>query len=412
MIVFRYLLTFMMAVVPADHERAQDAVVDEVEMDDVISAECKGRFMCVKSESNFVLRRTFSAPSGEVRENDNNFHMMSVNSSSENSNTTTQTLSNTKTNDNCLFQTPRTRTFSADSHTTSQMTLNVDCNSSAASPVSIGSPARRIMQIRREESVDEITREAAKEKDITAAINLSRSLDETSWLGEKHYNCMNMHETHDKPDSIDVMMTPCIPSIPSPVRFIDKLQHNRSLTPSPIGVPISPKQRTYRRSSISPSNLRPSFLSSKRKLDPDDRESYLCSPAKKNNSLFYSPTNTFSSFSSNSSPDRISDTSSTQFSCDDDSGSDHGFTPNVSSMKKGFTSSTNNVLSTNSSSVAPINTLLSCDTRPSQSFSLNKIQYVAPQSPLASGAGNPGLNHDQKRKILGCSSYTFTPVKE
>ncbi|XP_004207869.1 uncharacterized protein LOC101239003 isoform X1 [Hydra vulgaris] len=258
-----------------------------------------------------------------------------------------------------------------------QMTLDVEVYSSS-SPVTIGSPASRVLQIKREESVDEMSREIAKERDIHSAIQLSRSWDEISWLGDKNYSSTN--ELRDKRD--------CVEDISSPVRFIDKI-HNRSLTPSPIGVPISPKHRTYRRS-LSPSYLKPSLLTSKRKLDTDD-ESYTCSPAKRN---FNSPVSASSSFSSCSSPDPPCDSFNHHFLCDDDSGCEQVFT-------------THTVMTV----TTPSNSPLMCDIRSPNSFPFVKPRYVAPQSPLAAGVSSASIANDVVRKLsLGCPSYTFQPV--
>ncbi|XP_066915268.1 PABIR family member 2-like [Clytia hemisphaerica] len=288
---------------------------------------------------------------------------------------------------------PRTHSFSD--------SLNVDCSSPSPSPIPIGSPAPRVLQIRREESVDELTRERNKEWENNSAINLSRSWDETSWLGDKNFAVTN--EQREKRDSLDefVFNTGSIsPSLSSPVRIIDKIQHNRSLTPSPIGVPISPNQRRFRRS-LSPSNLRPSILSSKRKLDPDDDS--MGSPAKRS-SHFYPPPSSLNthqlnshSISSCSSPDHPSDSNSNHCSCDEDSGSEPAFIAHSHSS---------------STSHTPVSNPLSCDTR--TGFAFVKPRYVAPQSPLAAGHNShpPPSSHEVRKSTLGPSSYTFAPVKE
>ena len=130
---------------------------------------------------------------------------------------------------------------------------------------STGSPARLVIQIRRKESVDKLTREVTEELDLTSALHVSQSFNETSWLREKVHHSYSGDLTTPTRDKLDccggLLMPAHIPSIPSTVRFIDKLyQQNRSLSPSPIVVTLSPKQQTLRHRSISPCNLRPSLL--------------------------------------------------------------------------------------------------------------------------------------------------------
>ncbi|XP_057301760.1 uncharacterized protein LOC130636147 [Hydractinia symbiolongicarpus] len=373
-------------------------VITEMETDEPKKAVARNFDMQIDSDCR-SLRRTISAPSvksGDINDKAPVFVQENKNPSSTLS-TTSMITTEIDTDANKTYeqkspiQRSRSRTYSAGSQVT-PMTLNVDCSSTSPSPVSIGSPAPRVIQIRREESVDELTREVAKERDITAAINLSRSWDETSWLNDKTYLLTN--DTREKGDSIDDVFSSLHPGISSPVRFIDKLPYNRSLTPSPIGVPISPKQRTYRRS-LSPSNLRPSLLTSKRKLDPDDPES-LGSPAKRN-SLYHSPASTISSSSSNSSPDHLLDVHIARLSGDEDS--EHVFI-------------TNSI----TTSATLVNNPLSCDTRPINAFAFVKPRYVAPQSPLAAGVNSSSIHqaHDSSRKasLSNCTSYTFTSVKE
>ena len=418
-----------MAVVPVEH--THDATA-EVEMDDLAepqlpsshsddlkstgaaSPKCKPMYI---NTDNCVLRRTFSAPSGAMRDTECNSMQTpclvspSTRSSGHGSgNTTPKTHSN-----EIMLQLPRGRTYSTES--SSHMMLNVDCSvtggsQTSASPVSIGSPARRILQIRREESVDELTREVAKERDITSVLNLSKSLDETSWLGMKGLGGVDTE-----------MMSATCSSSPSPVKFTDqKVSYNRSLTPSPISIPVSPKQTTYpRRSSISPSSLRPSALSSKRKLDTDgDSGMGVFTPAKRHMSMFYSPTNshhnTLSSFSSSSSPERPSSDAS-HFSCDSDSGSEHGFTPMTNHVMLNSLLSCNNTHTTGFTSGYNTTTVTSRNTSSS---------YVAPQSPLAAKSSNTTssnatldnnnkqttLNKLENKHLNNNSNYTFTPVKE
>ena len=456
---------------------------------------------CSSQDKQFILRRTYSAPCPSSDDTDKNFQVLSVCPSVASPSSTRSSRVRDFNNDSCTKNTessngcvcsssggvsehtedmvvdthtdggnigfPRTvstqspllfaaRSCSMDSHP-SPLSLNVDCGSSGrGSPVSIGSPARRIMQIRREESVDEFTREAAKERDVTSVLNLSRSLDDFSSSlldssgGERrHHNLSSPSSSdtmNDKSSSSDVCLDSYM-SIPSPVRLIEKFHHNRSLSPiggvGAGGVPISPKQRTFRRS-ISPSSLRPSLLIPKRKLDTDhdrDGSPMLCTPAKRFYSSSSRMSGTFdSSMSSNASPDhdRVSDTSSNQYSGDDDSGSDHSFTPtriggsntpsslltcdmalggDTANVAVGTSSPNNNNSNNNNSNTSNNNN--SNINNNSNSLLFGKFQYVAPPSPLAAGVVNNIVSHhhhhggggSRKRRLSG-ASYTVTTVTD
>ena len=308
-----------------------------------------------------------------------------------------------------LTKSPRSRTLSAGSQfiSMSPMTLNVDCGSISPSPKAcIGSPAPRVVQLKREESIDEVTREVAKERDTVSTIQLSRSLDEITSLAERQFGVADISETaslDNRRNSLDeyAMCPSPSTSVASPGRliFIDKFYQNRSLTPSPIGTPISPKQRTLRRS-LSPSHLRPSLLSSlpsKRKLDPDDPDHCMATPPKR--IPYNSSISTTSSVSSCSSPDHPSDTNSSLLSCDEDSGNEQMFQPHASIVS----------MTPIMTPITPASSPLTCDTRhPSQTYGFVKPHYVAPQSPLAAGVNSASILPDSRMNKLKPSGYSFT----
>ncbi|XP_053329275.1 P2R1A-PPP2R2A-interacting phosphatase regulator 1-like [Spea bombifrons] len=136
-----------------------------------------------------------------------------------------------------------------------------------SSPIRI--PSSRLYQIRREECVDLINREAAHEREVQSAMQMSISWEESLSLS----NDLAKFVKSSSPKRVD--FTPVSPA-PSPTRGIGKqcfspslkmFVSSNGLPPSPIP---SPTRRFTMRTSQSPSNciIRPSVLGPiKRKVD-------------------------------------------------------------------------------------------------------------------------------------------------
>lgn len=158
-----------------------------------------------------------------------------------------------------IFQplhTARQRRFS-----TSQMAVNV------------GSPASRIEQIKREESMDD----ASREKQVESELLLSNSLNDWTLDLEKNHD-IHMSERRNSFDEHRHAFP--LPSSSSPPNQRSVSMRNaRSLTPSPIPSPTRPTF-TQRRS-LSPVCLRPSSLSLKRKCPSEGLTEPGVSPSKR-----------------------------------------------------------------------------------------------------------------------------------
>eukprot|EP00112_Aurelia_sp_Birch-Aquarium-sp1_P006359 Seg1703.5 transcript_id=Seg1703.5/GoldUCD/mRNA.D3Y31 product="Protein FAM122A" protein_id=Seg1703.5/GoldUCD/D3Y31 len=282
----------------------------------------------------------------------------------------------------------RTRTFSA------SMYSQVDPERSPHVITPIGSPASRIIQLKKEESIDEMTREVLSERNVTSEIQLSQSWGEMSLLTEKSLSFTD--EKRDNNEEARSAFSSPVAS-PSPVRFScePRISRARSLTPSPGPLPISPKCRTIRRS-LSPNGLRPSAFTSKRKIDPDDDDQPMLLQKRLCTQL-----SSTSSASTSSSPDHQSmPFDAVHLSFDDDSGSEHSLSSNATPT-----------------SISPIivnhSNPFFYDGRSSQTFPFLKPRYVAPPSPLAAGMQSASMNNDTRKNSLhGGATYAFTPVKD
>ncbi|XP_053230290.1 P2R1A-PPP2R2A-interacting phosphatase regulator 1-like isoform X5 [Podarcis raffonei] len=140
-------------------------------------------------------------------------------------------------------------------------TTVVNRHSMLISSSTIRIPSSRLHQIRREEGVDLMNREAAHEREVQAAMQISQSWEESLSLSD---NDLDKSEKSSSPKRIDFI--PVSPA-PSPTRGIGKqcfspsLQmfvSSNGLPPSPIP---SPTRRFSNRRSQSPINcIRPSAL--------------------------------------------------------------------------------------------------------------------------------------------------------
>eukprot|EP00794_Sanderia_malayensis_P010774 gene10774-11927_t len=286
----------------------------------------------------------------------------------------------------------RSRTYSASMYSSTE--VDVEKPNHINTP--IGSPASRVIQLKQEESIDEMTREVLSERNVTSEIQLSQSWGEMSLLAEKSFSMAeDKKQTNDEVGS--AFSSPVASPSPNRLSNDQRLSRARSLTPSPGPLPISPRCRTIRRS-LSPSGLRPSAFTSKRKIETDDMDITI-TPSKR---IFNHHTLSTSSASTCSSPDIHFD-SSAHLSFDDDSGSDNSY-PGTSAP---------------SSSMSPIavsnpNSFF-YDSKHSQAFSFLKPRYVAPPSPLAAGVHSASINQSESKKNTFATNnpnYSFTPVKD
>ncbi|XP_073494014.1 P2R1A-PPP2R2A-interacting phosphatase regulator 1-like isoform X1 [Phyllobates terribilis] len=136
----------------------------------------------------------------------------------------------------------------------------------SSSPIRI--PSSRLYQIKREEGVDLMDRETAREREIQTAMQMSLSWEESFSLSD---NDLDKLDKYSSPKRIDFV--PVSPA-PSPTRGIGKqcfspsLQmfvSSNGLPPSPIP---SPTRRFTTRRSQSPNCIRPSVLGPiKRKVE-------------------------------------------------------------------------------------------------------------------------------------------------
>ncbi|XP_023700134.1 P2R1A-PPP2R2A-interacting phosphatase regulator 1-like isoform X3 [Paramormyrops kingsleyae] len=137
-----------------------------------------------------------------------------------------------------------------------------------SSPIRV--PSTRLHQIKQEEGVDVMNREAAHEREVQAAMQMSQSWEESLSLSDHDFE----KSSSSSPKWIDFV--PVSPA-PSPTRSIGKKQcfspslqilvNSNGLTPSPTPSPT----RRFSRRSQSPSNcIRPSILKPvKRKGDAE-----------------------------------------------------------------------------------------------------------------------------------------------
>ncbi|XP_015911557.1 P2R1A-PPP2R2A-interacting phosphatase regulator 1 [Parasteatoda tepidariorum] len=150
----------------------------------------------------------------------------------------------------------------------------------------------RVSQIKQEESMDVVFREAAHERETKSKLQISHSLedltlDEASFGDNKRQSVtdpLKIHTSHivmcSSPSPTNTGRQCFSPSTCLPV------QHSAfSSTPSP-----SPTRKNFTRCSQSPISLRPSQLSLKRKFDMDSDDSdYMPSSAKHLNTGMSSP---------------------------------------------------------------------------------------------------------------------------
>lgn len=199
---------------------------------------------------------------------------------------------------------PRTRRFSA------------SCSFSGLSPCSspsspfLGRTPPRITQIKHEEGMDIANREAAHERKVQSALQISQSWEDLT-LTEPHDVDVNKRPRcfteplHIVPSSYPLSSSPsptrlgkqCFsPSMQQPVR-------NISLCTSPVP---SPTRKSVARRSHSPIALRPSQLPMKRKFDYGEKMDCYPSPQKRFNSGSFAPDRVTHSLSSSSLDDSSS----------------------------------------------------------------------------------------------------------
>ncbi|XP_074633811.1 P2R1A-PPP2R2A-interacting phosphatase regulator 1-like [Acropora palmata] len=251
------------------------------------------------------------------------------------------------------LQSSRQRRFS-----TSQMALNV------------GSPASRIEQIKREESMDDASRERQVESDLS----LSNSLNDWTLHQDKN-NDIQMIERRNSFDEQRVAFPLSVSSSPPSQRGVTN-RNARSLTPSPIPSPTRPTIQTHR--SLSPV-LRPSNLLLKRKCPSEGLVEPGVSPSKRLCDI--SPVNC-----------------STDISCE---------STHLNFGDDNHSSSASDSSSSSSSSSSSLNaTPMLLGELPRHPF---RSKFTPPRSPLA----GPSTSQNHPRTIGNSPScFTFAPVRD
>ncbi|KAL9963477.1 hypothetical protein ACROYT_G026988 [Oculina patagonica] len=155
------------------------------------------------------------------------------------------------------LQTSRQRRFS-----TSQMAVNV------------GSPASRIEQIKREESMDDASRERQVESELFLTIGIHENM---TLMDHDKNNDSDMHERRNSFDDPRHAFPSPSSLSSSPTNNQRGMRNARSLTPSPVP---SPTRQTFTRRSLSPVYFRPSTLALKRKCPSEGFEPGV-SPSKR-----------------------------------------------------------------------------------------------------------------------------------
>lgn len=151
----------------------------------------------------------------------------------------------------------------------------------------------RVSQIKQEESMDVVFREAAHERETKSKLQISHSLEDLT-LDEASFGENNKRSLTDplRIHTSHIVMSCSSPSPTntgrqcfSPSTCLPVHQSAFSSTPSP-----SPTRKNFTRCSQSPISLRPSQLSLKRKFDMDSDDSdYMPSSAKHLNTGMSSP---------------------------------------------------------------------------------------------------------------------------
>ncbi|XP_013415942.1 protein FAM122A isoform X1 [Lingula anatina] len=146
----------------------------------------------------------------------------------------------------------------------------------------------RLHQIKHEESIDMINREAAHERDVQAAMQMSQSWEELS-LDEQMASETPARRPRSFSETLHIFTSPLsYPSSPSPTRvgkqcFSPSTQsaHKGSALHSPNPSPTRKFSGTRRSlSPIVPGIIRPSILGAKRKFDPDEQDAAMSPPKK------------------------------------------------------------------------------------------------------------------------------------
>lgn len=205
-------------------------------------------------------------------------------------NTSSNSQDNFRSRNNCAPVTQRTPRMTQ----TRRFSGSFSPNRSSHSPTAPLSPLvlTRVSQIKQEESMDVVFREAAHERETKSKLQISHSLEDLT-LDEASFgenakrsvtDPLRIHTSHivmcSSPSPTNTGRQCFSPSTCLPVH-----QSAFSSTPSP-----SPTRKNFTRCSQSPISLRPSQLSLKRKFDMDSDDSdYMPSSAKHLNTGMSSP---------------------------------------------------------------------------------------------------------------------------
>lgn len=257
------------------------------------------------------------------------------------------------------LQTARQRRFS-----TSQMAVNV------------GSPASRIAQIKREESMDDASRERQVESELFLTIGIHENM--TLMDHDKNHDS-DMHERRNSFDDHRHAFPSPSSLSSSPTNNQRGVRNARSLTPSPVP---SPTRTTFTRRSLSPVYFRPSTLAVKRKCPSEGFEPGV-SPSK-----------------------RLCDVSPLNCSSDIPCESVHlNFDDDNHLHEDPHSSSASDSSSSSSLSATPM--LLGEIQR--HPLPIYRSKFTPPRSPLA----GPSTTQSHPRSIgTSASCFTFAPVKD
>ncbi|XP_031567724.1 protein FAM122A-like isoform X2 [Actinia tenebrosa] len=265
-------------------------------------------------------------------------------------------------------------------------------NSPNQNMITVGSPASRVNQLKRDESVDDMRREVQREHEILSNLHLVHDLDESMNLDhDKQNQDTPMQERRNSFDGNADMFPSPAPSSPSPTRFQIPVRNARSLTPSPIP---SPTRTVTVRRSLSPVCLRPSILSPTMSYLKRKCPSHGCdlgvSPSKR---ICDGP-------SQSTSPEGPCETSHLNFDEENYIHLDHSISHN-----------TNTTSSTASSSIPSTPPMLFSDTQ-RIGFPSYRSRFTPPRSPLA----GPAISHTHTDTPVSIATsqpcFTFAPVRE
>ncbi|KXJ24991.1 Protein FAM122A [Exaiptasia diaphana] len=285
----------------------------------------------------------------------------------------------------CTHNTPTFRSISLPRQRRFSVTLTNQ------NPIPV-SPASRLTQIRRDESIDDMAREVQKENEINTTFHLSHDLGESMHLdNDKHDS--PMHERRDSFECTTEMFPSPAPSSPSPTRggwrtATISARNGRSMTPSPIPSPTRTTVTMPTRRSLSPVCLRP--------RPPNYGPDLGVSPSKK---VYDGPSNS-------SSLEGPCETAHLNF---DDI--------NYLNIDHNISHATNSTSSTTISSVAnhqSVSPMMVNDATHRMAFvsPYHRSRFTPPRSPLAGPAISHAHTDNPVPIVTTQSCFTFAPVRD